>query len=354
MRFKRYTLGIIFGMAISAAMAAALEEGQGYYANKDYSQAWRVLKPMAESGNAQAQLLVADMYRQGLGVTPADQEAIRWYRKAAENGVPEAQHAVAGAYFEGKTLPHSLEQAIVWWSRAAGAGLVAAQYDLGLMYARGLGAGRDDRGARGWFEKAASQGHTAAQFALGVMYAYGQGVECDVDQARQWFEQAAKQGMPEAQYNVAALTKAKQERPVDPDGVQEWRRQPTEPGLTAAHETLASIRAQSAGNRIKAESWILAREPSHFTVQLATITDQDTVIPFIESQTLDQELAYFRVRAEHRTHYVIICGDFGTVQDARTALAHLPAQLLQAKPLVRSFQQVREMIGPSGEGAGWR
>jgi len=351
MRFKRHTLGIILGMAISAAMAGALEEGQGYYANKDYRRAWRVLKPMAENGNAQAQLLVADMYRQGLGVTPTDEEAIRWYRKAAENGVPEGQHAVAGAYFEGKTLPHSLEQAIAWWSRAASAGLAAAQYNLGLVYARGLGAGRDERSAREWFEQAAGQGHTGAQFALGVMYAYGQGVERDADRASQWFEQAAKQGMPEAQYNVAALAKAKQERPVDPHAVQEWLRKPTEPVLTAAHETLASIRAQSAGNRIKAESWILAREPSHFTVQLATITDQSTVIPFIESQTLDQDMAYFRVTAEHRTHYVIICGDFGTVQDARTALAQLPAQLLQAKPLVRSFQQVRAMIGPSREAA---
>lgn len=347
MRFKRYTLGIILSMAISAAMAAALEEGQGYYANKDYGQAWRVLKPLAESGNAEAQLLVADMYRQGLGVTPTDPEAIRWYRKAAENGVPEAQHAVAGAYFEGKTLPHSLEQAIAWWRRAAGAGLAAAQYNLGLAYARGLGAGRDDRSARQWFEKAASQGHTEAQFALGVMYAYGQGVERDAAKAGQWFEQAAEHGMPEAQYNVAALAKAEQER--SPQEARESRRKPPERRPTAAHETLANIRTQSAENGIKAESWILAREPSHFTVQLATTTGEGTVIAFIKSQTLDQDMAYFRVRAAHRTHYVIVYGVFETSQDARAALAQLPAQLLQAKPLVRSFQQVREMIAPSSE-----
>jgi len=300
-------------------------------------------------GTGKPNLLVAHMYRQGLGVTPAALEAVRWYRKAAENGIPEAQHALAGTYFEGKTLPHDLKQAIAWWTRAAGAGLATAQYNLGLLYARGLGAARDDDHAREWIEKAARQGHAGAQFGLGVMYAYGQGVERDVAKAAQWFEQAAKQGMPEAQYNVAALIKAKQERPRQPHGVQEGLRKTPERELTAAHEKLASMRAESEGNGIKAESWILAREPSSFTVQLATATDESTVIAFIKGQTLDQELAYFRVRAAHRTHYVVVYGVFETSRGARAALARLPAQLLQAKPLVRSFQQVREMIAPSSE-----
>ncbi|MGH8608953.1 MAG: hypothetical protein ACREX9_16540 [Gammaproteobacteria bacterium] len=350
MRSKKYTLGVVLSMAISAAVAAALEEGQGHYANKDYGQAWQVLKPLADSGNGQAQLLVAHMYRQGLGVTPAALEAVRWYRKAAENGIPEAQHALAGTYFEGKTLPHDLEQAIAWWTRAGGAGLAAAQYNLGLLYARGLGAARDDHHAREWIEKAARQGHAGAQFGLGVMYAYGQGVERDVAKAAQWFEQAAKQGMPEAQYNVAALIKAEQERPRDPHEVQEGLRKTPERELTGGHEKLASMRAESAGNGIKAEPWILAREPSSFTVQLATATDESTVIAFIKGQTLDQELAYFRVRAAHRTYYVVIYGVFETSRGARAALAQLPAQLLHAKPLVRSFQQVREMIAPSSDG----
>ncbi|MGH8581061.1 MAG: hypothetical protein ACREVK_13425 [Gammaproteobacteria bacterium] len=60
-------------------------------------------------------------------------------------------------------------------------------------------------------------------------------------------------------------------------------------------------------------------------------------------------MAYFRVRAAHRAHYVIIYGVFGTAQEARAVLAQLPAQLLQAKPLVRSFQQVREMMGSSSQ-----
>jgi len=336
-------------MAISAAVAAALEEGQAHYVNNDYGRAWQLLKPLADSGNGQAQLLVAHMYREGLGVTPAALEAVRWYGKAAENGIPEAQHALAGAYFEGKTLPHNLEQAIAWWTRAAGAGLAAAQYNLGLIYARGLGVARDDHNAREWIEKAARQGHAGAQFGAGVMYAYGQGVERDVAQAAQWFEQAAKQGMPEAQYNVAALIKAEQERPRDPHGVQEGLRKT--PEREVAHEKLASMRAESAGNGIKAESWILAREPSYFTVQLATATDESTVIAFIKGQTLDQELAYFRVRAAHRTYCVVIYGVFETSRGARAALAQLPAPLLQAKPLVRSFQQVREMIAPSSEAA---
>ncbi|MGH8659745.1 MAG: hypothetical protein ACREV4_15055 [Gammaproteobacteria bacterium] len=336
-------------MAISAAMAAVLEEGQGYYANKEYGQAWRILKPLAESGDAEAQLLVADMYRQGLGVTPTEQEAIRWYRKAAENGVPEAQLAVAAAYFKGKTLPYSLEQAIAWWSRAASAGLAAAQYNLGLVYARGMGTGRDDRGAREWFEKAAGQGHSGAQFALGVMYAFGQGTEWDVAKAAQWFQQAAEHGMPEAQYNVAALAKAEQERP--PQEAQQSRRELPERRLTTAYETLANIHAQSASNGIKAESWIRARQPSQFTVQLATTTDEDTIIPFIKSQTLDQDLAYFRVKGAGPAHYVIIYGEFQTGQDARGALAQLPAHLLPAKPLVRSFRQVRKMMAYSSEKA---
>jgi len=44
----------------------------------------------AEQGNAAAQNSLGTIYRDGEGVAPDDEEAVRWYRKAADQGYGEA------------------------------------------------------------------------------------------------------------------------------------------------------------------------------------------------------------------------------------------------------------------------
>ena len=57
------------------------------------------LKPLAEAGDATAQLELGNMYHDGRGVPQDYAEAVKWYRLAADQGVAKAQNNL-GVMFE--------------------------------------------------------------------------------------------------------------------------------------------------------------------------------------------------------------------------------------------------------------
>jgi TPR repeat protein len=145
-------------MAIGgAAVAGLLEDAASAYQRGDYATALRLWRPLADQGNAEAQLWLGIMYDEGPEVPRNDAEAIKWYRKAADQGV------------------------------------ALAQFNLGMMYAKGEGAPQNDAEAAQWYRLAADQGLAGAQFNLGIMYSKGRGVPQDYVQAHMWLNLAASQ-----------------------------------------------------------------------------------------------------------------------------------------------------------------
>src|SRR5713101_732600 len=75
-----------FSVFVQAAKAGPYEEGQAAYNRGDLAAAYKLLRPLAEQGDASAQSRLGDMYRTGGegGVGRDFREAVKWYRKAAE------------------------------------------------------------------------------------------------------------------------------------------------------------------------------------------------------------------------------------------------------------------------------
>ena len=71
--------------------ADQLDEGTAAYKAGNYQKAFKLLKPLAEQGNAFAQTRIGNMYNNGHGVSEDNKEAEKWYRKAAEQGDVGAQ-----------------------------------------------------------------------------------------------------------------------------------------------------------------------------------------------------------------------------------------------------------------------
>jgi hypothetical protein len=90
--------------------------------NGDYTTALRLLQPLAERGNREAQYNLAVMYANGWGVPRDDAESNRWYRKAAEQGDASAQSLVGSAYVFGRGAPKDFVQAYLWLNLAARGG----------------------------------------------------------------------------------------------------------------------------------------------------------------------------------------------------------------------------------------
>ena len=103
----------------AAPSRADFAEGLEAYDAGDYVAAIAAWRPLADSGDAAAQVALAGLYANGLGV-PADMaEAARLYRAAAGQGESTAQLNLGDLYSRGVGVPRDPVQAYLWLSLAA-------------------------------------------------------------------------------------------------------------------------------------------------------------------------------------------------------------------------------------------
>ncbi len=101
-------LGITAVLMLSFACgvnAGVFEDGFAAIERGDYAAAYRLWKPLAEQGDADAQYNLGFMYGNGKGVPQDYREAVKWYRKAAEQGLAKAQSNLGFMYGNGKGVP---------------------------------------------------------------------------------------------------------------------------------------------------------------------------------------------------------------------------------------------------------
>lgn len=108
-----------FLLALCAGCADHLQQGIDAYKAKNYPVALKNFQPLAESGNAEAQLYLGLMYNNGEGVPVDFQQAFTWCSKAAEQGDTNAQYNLGVMYAEGVIVPQDWVQALKWLDLAA-------------------------------------------------------------------------------------------------------------------------------------------------------------------------------------------------------------------------------------------
>lgn len=137
--------------------AGQFDDAVAAYERGNYATAFRLMKPLAEKGNAKAQHNLGIMYDYGRGIPQDYAKALKWYRKAAGQGIPEAQHNLGLMYYHGQGVPQNYTKAAKWYRRAANQGMADSQANLSLMYYYGQGVSRDYVMAHMWLDLAASQ-----------------------------------------------------------------------------------------------------------------------------------------------------------------------------------------------------
>jgi hypothetical protein len=154
----RALAGLCVALAVALPARADFEAGVAAARAGDHATALREWRPLAETGNRDAQFNLGLLYENGLGVAKDGARAAQWYRRAAERDDRTAQ-----AY-------------------------------LGEMYAQGLGVARDDIEALSWYKRAAERGHAASQYNVGLFYATGRGIAPSDVQAVAWITVAHENG----------------------------------------------------------------------------------------------------------------------------------------------------------------
>jgi len=94
------------------------EEGATAYKQSDYGTALREWRPLAEQGDANAQLNLGFMYDNGYGVPQDYKKAMTWYRQAAERGNKRAQYNLGLMYDIGHGVAPDKVQAYMWYDIA--------------------------------------------------------------------------------------------------------------------------------------------------------------------------------------------------------------------------------------------
>ena len=163
-------------------------------------QAAEEIEHLAERGDALAQYLMGQLYRDGPLLIPDSRKAKHWLTQSAKQGLPEAQYALGKLLLSDDTEVRDPEEGIRWLKEAAENGNQWAAYRLGKEYLTGQAVPKDTAKAVEWFTWSAETGNQYAQYMLGKLYLMGQGVPQDQGQAIDWFSRSAAQGNQYAQF----------------------------------------------------------------------------------------------------------------------------------------------------------
>lgn len=385
----RYVINIFLLCACFSSfntLAQSFEEGRDAYINGNYDKAYKILQPLAASGNSDAQKMLGIMYDYGQGVEKDKQKALQWYLKSARQGQPAVQYQVGSKYFRGDGVQQDYAEAAEWWEQAANGGQVDAQFNLGLMYFRGLSVEQDDARAAELFRKAAEQGHAQAQYSLAVMYAFGRGVDKDYARALQWFGKAAEQGVAQAQYNLGVFYENGYGVPRDTDEAARWYERAASQGLADAETRLAALDdapaakedtpATAAGPAaeatpatspamadngegtspgqeyslseiapvgIRREDWVLQQPADSYTLQIGSVVNEEDIVEFIREHGLEADSAYVELVIDDVTRYNGLYGNFDTYDEAQQAAARISGRI-GIEPWIRNLGILQKMI----------
>ena len=114
---------LVVSLSIAApGLAGPIEDGKAAYERGDYVTALRLMRPLAEQGQTNAQFSIGMMYAIGKGVRHDYVEAVKWFRKAAEQGDASAQNSLGSMYLNGYGALQDFVEAHKWFNLAAARG----------------------------------------------------------------------------------------------------------------------------------------------------------------------------------------------------------------------------------------
>jgi uncharacterized protein len=161
MKLKRAIAAIVLASAFAAPVAAGtFEDAVDANARGDYAKALRLIRPLANDGDATAQFNLGLMYVNGHGVQRDDSAAALWFRKAAEQGYALAQSNLGTMYLYGHGMTQNDTEAVMWFRKAQTKATPSPSFYSGTNP-------QDYSEAMIWFQRAAVQGHPVAKLYLG-------------------------------------------------------------------------------------------------------------------------------------------------------------------------------------------
>ncbi len=134
----------------ASALADTFEDALDARVRGDYQTTLKLIQPLADQGNADAQRLIGDMYFAGEGVKQDNAEGLKWYEKAAAHS-GDYQGRLASLYFEGRVVEQNNAEGLKWLLMSGNSGIDKSQRELGKIYEEGKITKQDYQEALFWY-----------------------------------------------------------------------------------------------------------------------------------------------------------------------------------------------------------
>ncbi|MDR7093999.1 SEL1-like repeat protein [Hydrogenophaga laconesensis] len=246
---------MVAGLLLPAGVIAqTVGDGVSAIEAKQYVEAVRILSPLADGGNDEAQRLLGELIFNGQGVKKNPAAALAWTRLSAENGNRVAQYNLGYLYEHGAGVAASRTEAIVWYSRSARQEYMLAQRRLGELY-----ESSDLKLARHWYDKARANGD---ELSLQRSMALNKKIEAIEAPLREAERVLAESEAAEAAARRRAGNRDAADLDDAPSGNRNWAAQGVAEGLGNFQRDSARVSAihQQSMNNIQAQANERARE----------------------------------------------------------------------------------------------
>ncbi len=173
MTMKLKVLILTLLLSIGWTSVAFADAGYDAYKSKNYSEAMRIWKSEADSGNEIAQYNVGLIYANGHGTLKDDKKAIYWLEKSAYGGYAKAQKGMA---------THYINQIASWTSMYS---------EHARFWVEALYNNKDDtykEEAKELWEEYELSNYTAPSYMENRMKSRIENNESLLDKAKSWFD----------------------------------------------------------------------------------------------------------------------------------------------------------------------
>ncbi len=124
--------------ALADAREQIFTDGKTAYEKKDWVKAITHLRPLAETGDDRAMVILGNMYELGLGVIPNHQVAMDLFKRAAiTKNNTEAMVNIGSMFISARGVNTSYSTGLQWVKRAALLGNQSGAFVTGTLLARG-------------------------------------------------------------------------------------------------------------------------------------------------------------------------------------------------------------------------
>lgn len=201
-------IALTFGFCALPAFADEAKElvkAKNFIDFKYYAEAERILKPLADGGNAKAAGMLGNLYLRAPGVSRDYYKARQFLEEASAAGDPAAMLDLSYFSDEGLAGPVDMKRAAFLLEKSADKGYGDAQYLTGLVSIWGYNTKQDFERAIKYLEAGVKNGNGNAECLLAFLYEIGLGVPKDLHKSKTIMQLARIHGCAAGESGIAGL-----------------------------------------------------------------------------------------------------------------------------------------------------